>query len=748
MLLTASAAPLAAQYPRAEPGRFEVHGLDFRPDGAWRRRTANIRQQRRILLRTGALSTLNATGTTPSGVTQVRGEFRVPVLLVRPSDAAQPFAPDQYRDVLFNAAPTTRPYSLRSYYAQLSRGAVLLQGTVLGWWAGSQGRAYYEDGCNGIGVTGPCLHPGPGGGPTRMGELLIGALRAFDVNNFDWGQFDNDGPDGVPNSGDDDGYVDFVTFIHPDVDGACGTVHLWSHRWVISAWNGGLPYATHTPRTGRSGATILVDDYTLQSGVGGASACTPGEIMPIGTVAHETGHAFGLPDLYDTDLGNPFHTEGIGEWGLMGSGNYRTPMSPARFEAWSLAEVGWVKLDSLQGSRVVRTGPVTRSDTVFYVPMPGRREYFLIENRQPLQSDSALLNPNRPGGKMPGLLVWHIDEDRLEASGFRETNTVNTGTIQGVALVQADGRNDLRTPGARNRGDPGDPYPGSSGNRRFSWLTNPSAADNAGAYAGFILDQITQVEPGGAMSFRFTRRERSLVRADREGVQVTVNGITADRYDDVLVPGDKVAISAPAAAPAPPGARTSYLFKSWSNGQPASFTLSPSPAAPDTLTARYTPWHLVRILSLTGTGSLTSTPANIGATGKLVADGETATLTAVPASGAQFLGWVGDTTSADPVLSLAVKHPFDVTANFSVSPTVVAVTAAIGALVHSGPDVAPEVAAGLDLAGNKNGRFDTGDVLAYIDRNRATLDPAVIRQLLAQSARAKAPDAPTAGSAP
>ena len=30
---------------------------------------------------------------------------------------------------------------------------------------------------------------------------------ALDDGSVDWGQFDNDGPDGIPNSGDDDGFV-------------------------------------------------------------------------------------------------------------------------------------------------------------------------------------------------------------------------------------------------------------------------------------------------------------------------------------------------------------------------------------------------------------------------------------------------------------------------------------------------------------------------------------------------------------
>ena len=240
----------------------------------------------------------------------------------------------------------------------------------------------------------------------------------------------------------------------------------------------------------------MVDDYTMQSGVGGSSACAGTQVMPIGTVAHETGHAFGLPDLYDTEP-SLRASQGIGEWGLMGSGNYRSPDSPARFEAWSLAEMGWVALDTLTGSRTVTAGPVTRSDTVFVIPLSGRDEYYLVENRQPLESDSALLNPLRAGGRLPGLLVWHIDRAKVESDGFGTTNSVNSGVVHGVALVQADGFNELRASGTSNRGDSGDPFPGITDKRRLSWTTNPRAEDNASGFAGFMLDRIEQLAPAG-----------------------------------------------------------------------------------------------------------------------------------------------------------------------------------------------------------------------------------------------------------
>ena len=252
--------------------------------------------------------------------------------------------------------------------------------------------------------------------------------------------------------------------------------------------------------------------------------------MPIGTVAHETGHAFGLPDLYDTDLNSSARTQGIGEWGLMGSGNYARPYSPARFEAWSLFELGWVDVDTLSSGREVRLGPVASTDTVLYLPIPGTDEFFLLENRQAQESDSAQMNPAFSRHKSPGLLVWHIDQGQLEAHGFGIDNRVNVGPIHGVALVQADGLDDLSRPGGTNRGDAGDAFPGSTGNSSLCQTTTPPARDNQGGFASVCLDGIRQVTPGGAVAFRYVSFH-SVFASDHAGARIAVNGTLISRLE-------------------------------------------------------------------------------------------------------------------------------------------------------------------------------------------------------------------------
>jgi hypothetical protein len=89
-------------------------------------------------------------------------------------------------------------------------------------------------------------------------------------------------------------------------------------------------------------------------------------------------------------------------------------------------------------------------------------------------------------------------------------NRVNSGPVHGVALVQADGLNELSAPGGKDRGDPGDSYPGSTSNIRLSSATTPASLDNQGASAGFTLALISQ-QSNGDMIFSYTATEAGLV---------------------------------------------------------------------------------------------------------------------------------------------------------------------------------------------------------------------------------------------
>jgi hypothetical protein len=161
-------------------------------------------------------------------------------------------------------------------------------------------------------------------------------------------------------------------------------------------------------------------------------------------LAHETGHALGLPDLYDYDGSS----QGIGAWGLMGTGSHAELHSPAHLSAWEKEQLGWLRVQWINGdSGALRLPPVARDPLAYRYDIPGADgRYLLLENRQRLGSDRRL-----PGH---GLLLWRVDPERGELGAW------NTDERRGaVSLVEADGRGEL-TRG--HRADSGDPFPGTA----------------------------------------------------------------------------------------------------------------------------------------------------------------------------------------------------------------------------------------------------------------------------------------------
>ncbi len=122
------------------------------------------------------------------------------------------------------------------------------------------------------------------------------------------------GPTAIANSGDDDGVVDFVAIVQPNRGGECKSGdNVWSHRFALTELGGGGFFETNDAAA--SGQKIRIDDYVVVP----ALSCD-GSMTTIGVYCHEFGHAFGLPDLYDTDESNG-KSAGVGWWDLMGSGS-------------------------------------------------------------------------------------------------------------------------------------------------------------------------------------------------------------------------------------------------------------------------------------------------------------------------------------------------------------------------------------------------------------------------------------------
>jgi M6 family metalloprotease-like protein len=438
----------------------------------WKEYARQVRERRQAMVRAGDYRNLNAHLQGPQASVAVArasgaavaGTFDFPVLLGIFSDSTYTTLPDSttLNNTLFNTGAPP-PYSITTYYDELSNGLLTVTGDVVNWVTVDSAASWYEGTTNG-------LYPEPDS--ARTGDFIEELLDAADAN-IDFSQYDGDG----------DGYVDLVAILHPLQDGACsGSSHIWSHRWVYSGWKG-APYQTND-----WGGTdwIYIDDYVIQSAVGGPNTgCDPSLSMAIGTMVHELGHGIlGLPDLYDTGVYPALPTsQGIGHWGLMGSGNYNTPASPAHLSAWSKDQVGWITVQALApASDTTRhvLNPIVTSDAALRIDIAGTTEYFLLENRQALGSDADLHGE--------GLLIWHVAPDVIDL--YRPLNQINAHTPHGLKLEQADGLDQLGLyPG--NRGDGGDPYPGSSSNTEFGPATFPDTRLNDNTITALRVDSIT-----------------------------------------------------------------------------------------------------------------------------------------------------------------------------------------------------------------------------------------------------------------
>jgi immune inhibitor A len=246
---------------------------------------------------------------------------------------------------------------------------------------------------------------------------------------------------------DHDGYVDAFVVVHAGT-GAEETGNpndIWSHKWLL-------------PKVYNADATKIYGYLTVP------------EDCKLGVCAHELGHLlFGFPDLYDTELPG----EGIGDWCLMSGGSWNNGgLTPAHPCAWCKMQQNWVTTaNQTMNEKSVVIEDVKKSKKIFRLWKDGGpgTEYFLIENRQLANYDKYL--------PAPGLLIFHVDdaiEDNSNEAHYK------------VALMQADGKKQLEA--GSNRGDGGDPWPGSSKNKDFTNSSTPAST----SYGG--LDTLVQVK--------------------------------------------------------------------------------------------------------------------------------------------------------------------------------------------------------------------------------------------------------------
>ncbi len=297
--------------------------------------------------------------------------------------------------------------------------------------------------------------------------------------------------------GDNDGYVSgselHILFILAGYEqsycgDSCPGVKIWGHmNWLET------PLVLDGVTLAQSSADGDYGGYTMFGEIHGYIS-EPDHSATIGIMVHEMGHDLSWPDLYDTDG----TSSGVGRYSIMGSGSWNGGPSaggtysgdiPGMPDAWLKWYQGWIAptpavdgqtyaLDQASANpEALLLGNNSGGVNWDFFRHSGTGEFWLVENRQLTGYDAGL-----PGC---GILIWHIDETR---SSQNDANQNENRRL--VDLEQADGLRELNG-SSGDRGDAGDPYPGSTFNPVFSPTSNPNSKYYSGSNSGMTATILT-----------------------------------------------------------------------------------------------------------------------------------------------------------------------------------------------------------------------------------------------------------------
>lgn len=358
--------------------------------------------------------------------TTVSGTINVPVVLLNFADTRTSYSKKDFNDFLFNDDK-----GLTAYYNEVSYGKLTIKGGstgVVDWVTLPESHQYYGQN-NSAGYD------------ANIGVMIGSALDIADVN-IDFSEYADENNDCA---------VDLIAFVHQgngEHQAVGADNDIWAHKYSMdylkSEGDGSGIYETDDRCPSDSSKNMVINDYFVAP-----ELSTTGGRANVGTFAHEFGHVFGLPDLYDTNGSTDGSNAGGGDWTLMASGSKtganRDGESPAHISAWGKYMLGWidpVKVNGTDLSDFELKESVNNAEAILFENPVNKSEYFIVENRNQRGFDAYA--PGR------GIIIWHID-DAIAAPGanYQTQGSVNTVSCDlgfqdcanyhnGVAVVSAD----------------------------------------------------------------------------------------------------------------------------------------------------------------------------------------------------------------------------------------------------------------------------------------------------------------------